>query len=296
MGRMRLILDTDLAMGAPGSDVDDGFALAMAVADPGVDLDLVTTVSGNTDVENATSLTRAVLHRLDRPEIRVVEGADRSLAEGAESNAGVDAMIGPVLARPGEITLVAIGPLTNVALAIRAEPRFLRSLASLVIMGGVFSSRPSRPGLPGEFNVWSDPEAAQLVLDADVPARWVGLDVTRQVRLTRSEAAEMAASSGEFESFAGQYCLGWIDHLAEQGDDTGSCALHDPLAVAVVTRSDLVAFEPVRLTVGRGEAERGAMTVDRSSGSANAQIGVEVDAAGFRAHFRALLRKLDQTG
>lgn len=290
------MLDTDLAMGAPGSDVDDGFALAMALADPGIELRLVTTVSGNTNVENATTLTHDLLHKLGRTAVPVARGADRPLSSGADDNAAVEAMTAEILDHPGEVTLVAIGPLTNVALALRAEPRLAPALFSLVIMGGVFADAPSRAGLPGEFNVWNDPEAARFVLEAGITARWVGLDVTRQVRLTRAEAAQMAASASAFESLAGEYSLGWIDHLAEQGDDTNSCALHDPLAVAVVTQPDLVRFETVRLSVSLAASERGAMTVDRATDTRNAQIGVDVDPDGFGTHFRALLRELDHRG
>ena len=292
-----VILDTDLAMGEPGSEVDDGFALVMALADPGIDLRLITTVYGNTDVDSATTLSSGLLRRLDRESVPVVRGADRALGAGATTpNPAVDAMIDLVLADPHEITLVPIGPLTNVALAIRLEPRFAPALAQLVIMGGVFSGGPVRPEMPGEFNVWNDPEAAQVVLDAPVTARWVGLDVTRRVRLGRDEAVEMAASRHPFEAFAGAYTVGWIDHLAATPDehghpdeDPGSCPLHDPLAVAVVTRPELVRFVPARLRVGVGTGDRGMMTVAGSP--PNALVGRDVDVAAFRAHFASLMAR-----
>ena len=291
-----VILDTDLAMGEPGSEVDDGFALAMALADPDIDLRLITTVFGNTDVDSATTLSSGLLRRLDRATIPVVRGAGRALGAGATSNPAVDAMIDLVLAAPHEITLVPIGPLTNVALAIRREPRFAPALAQLVIMGGVFSGGPLRPDMPGEFNVWNDPEAAQVVLDAPLTARWVGLDVTRRVRLGRDEAVEMAASRRPFEAFAGEYTAAWIDHLAATADEhghpdenPGSCPLHDPLAVAVVTRPELVRFEPARIQVGVGTGDRGMMTVAGSP--PNALVGRDVDAAAFREHFTSLMAR-----
>ncbi len=290
-----VVLDTDLAMGAPGSDVDDGFALAMALADPGIDLRLVTTVNGNTDVDTATELSHGLLARLGRPRVAVVRGASRSLSAGAEANPAVDAMIELVLAAPGVITLVAIGPLTNVALAIRAEPRIVSALAGLVIMGGRFTGGILRPEMPGEFNVWNDPEAAQIVLNAPIVARWVGLDVTQRVRLSRTEAEEMASSDHAFEAFAGEYSVAWINHISG-GDveEPDSCALHDPLAVAVLTRPELVEFRPVRLSVGLGAGERGVMTVDESS-TPNALIGLDVDSAAFGRHFRELLARADRS-
>ena len=104
------------------------------------------------------------------------------------------ALVQQALAAPGELTLIAVGPLTNVALAMRLDPQFAASLKQLVIMGGVFLGRTNTAGMPGEFNIWSDPEAAQIVLDSGIQATWVGLDVTRRVTLSRGEASAMADS------------------------------------------------------------------------------------------------------
>ena len=317
-----VILDTDLAMGAPGSDIDDGFALAMAVADPALDLRLITTVNGNTDVDTATVLTLELLHRIGRTEIPVHRGADRPLLRPRSTQGSVPdgvrrrapepgpapmALVQQVLAAPGELTLIAVGPLTNVALAMRLEPRFAASLKQLVIMGGVFLGRTNAAGMPGEFNVWSDPEAAQIVLDSGIQATWVGLDVTRRVRLSRAEASAMADSERAFESFAGEYSVAWIDHLGGNGDEQASCALHDPLAVAATSRPDLLTFEPAYLEVETGDRFRGAILTDLGSRShhlnseddgiaighsPNALVAVDVDADGFTAHFRDLISRL----
>lgn len=111
----RIILDTDLAMGAPGSDIDDGFALALALADPGIVVDLVTTVGGNSDVVTSTRLARELLEVLGRGDVPVVQGAPADEAAAAE-------IVRRVRAEPGELTVVAIGPLTNVARALALDP------------------------------------------------------------------------------------------------------------------------------------------------------------------------------
>jgi purine nucleosidase len=133
----RIILDTDLAMGAPGSDIDDGFALALAHADPEIELELITTVNGNTDVESATILTGELVRRLGIENVPIVKGAAAaythpeilrvpagnvtalrdSVPKPAPGYAAV-AIAEHIMANPGEITLVAIGPLTNVAAAL----------------------------------------------------------------------------------------------------------------------------------------------------------------------------------
>ena len=315
----RIILDTDLAMGAPGSDIDDGFALALAHADPGLRLDLVTTVAGNTDVESATLLTAELARRLGL-DVPVVKGAAAALvrpqvvrtpAEHVEALRGSVAPPVPgyaaaaiaehVMAHPGEITVVAIGPLTNVAAALNLEPRLAANVRELVVMGGAFlRTMPSRR-MPGEFNVWSDPEAAQAVLRSGVPQRWVGLDVTLQVRLTRDHARRLAAGGTAFGRFAGEATTAWIDHVAAENPgsevDRDSCPMHDPLAVAVVTRPDLVTTREVAVEVVTGEGPaRGVLLTDlRESADpppANARVATAVDVDGFLEHFLSLVGDL----
>ena len=311
-----VILDTDLAMGAPGSDIDDGFALALAVADPEIDLRLVTTVNGNTDIDSATALTADLLDRLGATDIPLYRGATRPLLRPAErrgrlpggtavreprSGHAVTAMIEVVRASPGELALIAIGPLTNVALAMLLAEDFAAQLGSLVIMGGVFTEVTGHAEMPGEFNVWSDPAAARIVLQSGVVATWVGLDVTRRVRLDRTTAGVMAAEDHRFTSYAGEYSLAWIDHLA-QTEDTDSCALHDPLAVAAVTQPDLLTFRDAHLDVQLDGVARGVLVADwlraashhggEAPRAANARVAVDVDAEGFRQHFTEALRRL----
>lgn len=312
-----LLLDVDLAMGAPGSDIDDGFALALAVADPALDLRLVTTVNGNTDVHTATALTAELLDRLDAHATPVHQGATRALLH-PQSRTGelpqgltmreprpehaVTALVEAVMASPGQLTLVAVGPLTNVALATLLQPQFAASLAALVIMGGVFAGSTGSTDMPGEFNVWSDPEAARIVLQSGIRATWVGLDVTRQVRLTRSTASMMSRDPRPFVAFAGIYSLAWIDHLAA-GEDLGvdSCALHDPLAVAAVRRPDLLTLAEAHLQVQLDGVARGVMVAERAASGAartpsgrepNARIAVAVDADGFSRYFHDCLGRL----
>ena len=308
---LRVILDTDLAMGQPGSDIDDGFALALAVADPDISLELVTTVNGNTHVDNATRLTLELLERLGA-DVPVVRGASAPLVRRAPRSPddaetvwppGADpsgrrlshaamAIIERAMAEPGELTVVGIGPLTNLALALSLEPRLAGAVREVVVMGGVYLGTTNVAGLPGEWNFWVDPDAAAIVLASGVPLRLVGLDVTRRVRMSRDDAAELAASGGEFGGFAAACATGWIDHLERTtpgDDDLGSCALHDPLAMAVVARPELVSWRPAYVTVETGsDRTRGVAVADLLSEadppSPNCRIGVDVDAAEFRRY------------
>lgn len=318
----RVILDTDLAMGAPGSDIDDGFALALAHLEPGIDLELITTVNGNTDVESATLLSLVLAEKLgiDAP---VVRGAANGLltpqrrrvpaptvlglAGGQRPSPGYAAveMVRRVRESPGEITIVAIGPLTNVALAITLDEQFAASVAEIVIMGGTFFGHNHQTGMPGEFNVHVDPEAAATVLRSGARQRWVGLDVTRRVRLTREDAKTLAETGpGTFGDFAGEYTTAWIDFQQSRnpGDplESDSCAMHDPLAVAAVTHPELLTWRPAFVSVVTGESvARGVMVSDMLSGvnppPANCQIAETVDAPAFLSYFLGALSAAGST-
>jgi purine nucleosidase len=306
----RILLDTDLAMGAAGSDIDDGFALALALADPDIQVDLVTTVGGNSDVDTSTRLTLELLERVDRADVPVLRGAGMPLdprwRRTSTSGAEVDdasptrrrhaatALVDKVMAEPGELTIVAIGPLTNVALALMLEPRVAEAVHEIVVMGGVYLKHTNVAAMPGEYNFWCDPDAAASVLASGAPLRLVGLDVTEQVRLTRQHTAKMRASDRAFATFAGECADGWIDHQtrvkAHDEREHDSCALHDPLAVAVVTHPDLVTWRPAHVAVETtSPLTRGVAVADlglwEHAPAPNAQVAVGVDAEGFMAYF-----------
>src|SRR3954452_18454918 len=298
----RILLDTDLGMGQPGSDIDDGFALALALAEPDLSLELVTTVNGNTDVDRATRLTAELLQRLGR-DVEVVRGAGKPLLRSSPSSPigaprfeppGAEvrpvhaavAIVERVMREPGELTVVAIGPLTNVALALALEARLADAVQEIVVMGGVYLGHTGVAAMPGEFNFWVDPDAAAVVLDSGAPLRLVGLDVTRRVRLDRADAERLRGWRNPFASFAADCADQWIDHLERTtpGDDwdRGSCALHDPLAVAAVSRPDLVVWRSACVTVERGsDTTRGVVITDLLGSDdppvANCSIAVDVD-------------------
>lgn len=321
MAPTRIILDTDLSMGA-GADVDDGFALALAHADPNIQLDLVTTVNGNTDVESATILTGVLMDRLN------VNAQDTPLVRGAETpmmysekrripaahvsamkntarqpvpgKYAALAMVEHIMANPGEITVVAIGPLTNIATAILLEPRIKTAVKELVIMGGVFFGSMYSHNKPGEFNVFTDPEAARAVLYSGISQRWIGLDVTLQVRLTMEDADSLKKSPSKFAQFAGQASATYIDYQAVRfpgRPKMTSVPMHDPLAVACVSKPELCEYRDMAVDIVTGDVKsRGMMIGDRlelpDPPKPNCRVAVGVNAEEFRNHFLSFMQTL----
>ena len=305
--RIAMILDVD-------TGVDDALALAYAVNRPDIDLVAVTTVAGNVDIARATDNTRRVLAHLGRADVPVHRGASRPLARahrpasyahGHDGLAGVrlpdatrslDVTPGPAtiirLARehPGELTLVAVGPLTNVAIALNVEPRVAEWIPRLVVMGGAFGT-PGNITRFAEYNIWEDPDAAAQVFAAPFgEITLIGLDVTMQVGFARTMAAELAA----------RHVLSPAADLAvrvsqQTWDERGldHLWLHDPLAVAVAAEPDLVGCsEDAIEVVVAGEAE--GQTIVTGPGKLNIARSVDID--GFLGRFHSAIGAEGVTG
>jgi inosine-uridine nucleoside N-ribohydrolase len=282
---VKVILDCDPGNGFPGADIDDGLALGLILRSPELELLAVTVVAGNVPVDMGVRSGLAVLETAgaDTPLYR---GAERPLLEDpapwrahmegrgrselaasmwtgigsprptrkATPGGAAEAIIRLVDQHPGEVTIIAVGPLTNVASAILLDPELPRKVARFVIMGGGFGV----PNKPQELNFGYDPEAARIVVTAGAPTTLVPLDTTLKTGLTLTENARLTASSDPLANMLGRTCEPWIKYISATRKRTG-CALHDPLAVAVILDPSLVTISTVpvdvelvgRLTRGR---------------------------------------------
>jgi purine nucleosidase len=295
--RLPVVLDVD-------TGTDDALALAYAVASPRIELVAVTTVAGNVDVGKTTANTLAVLDWLGAGDVPVHRGASRPLArphrdasyfhdEGGLGGArlpkstrsigadkGPAALIRLARQRPGELTLVALGPLTNLAIALNVEPELPDLLKSVVVMGGAYTV-PGNTTPAAEFNILVDPEAADQVFRAPFPhLTAVGLDVTEQVALTRDDwdAVNEASSLPRPASLLREVGRSAFSTL---GHDRFS--LHDPLSVAVAIDPTLIAVRDLAIAVNTVEPELGRT---RITGPGNIRVAESVDAQRALADFR----------
>jgi inosine-uridine nucleoside N-ribohydrolase len=303
----RIILDTDI-----GTDVDDCLALALVLGSPELRLEAVTCVYG--DVALRAQMVLKLLRLAGRPEVPVALGAGAPLLgrvpvywaghegvgllaadEGPGGGAAVPHTDEPAhhliartaLAAPGEIHLVAIGPLTNVALAFLSEPRLAGSLAGLTVMGGAVRGLggPESLGLAlAEHNIKCDPEAAQIVFGAGARLNVVPLDVTTRVRVAAGAPERIAGGSGGARG--GDFRAAVARQLALYPPFVrrGWTHVHDPLAVATVVDPGLVTRRPLRLDVELESRLAAGATLARlptAALPANAGVAVDVDAPRF---------------
>jgi purine nucleosidase len=284
--------------------IDDALALILALKSPEVQVLGITTVAGNAPVEMTSANARCVLEYMNAGGIPVAMGAANPLnhpLEDALSYHGPDGLgecglpspklklypakawdflARSVLDAPGEVTLLATGPLTNVAYAFELHPELPELLAALVLMGGAYSLTPYGKGNQtpfAEFNIWQDPEAAHMVFNSGADIFAVGLDVSmdpaaclnsqhlEQIKTRHTPAAHLAAQLVEYEV---KY--------------HGCCSMHDPLALAMLLDASLLDFTSTKVeVVGGNDWDRGVTRILPSGSSQLIHIASAVDGPPF---------------
>lgn len=253
----RIIIDTD-----PG--VDDALTFLLALASAEIKLEALTTVHGNTGIENTTRNALAVLE-LAKAKIPVAQGTSRPLlvplhksGDEVHGQSGigdsklpqplskpvdqhaVDYLIERVLAEPGELTIFPIGPMTNLALAIRKEPRFAKAVKELIIMGG--SIRAGGNITPAaEFNIHADPHAAHIVFHSGIPITLIPLDATYKCLLMSEDIDRLNKIKSPIARFVRDATAIYMEFYKKYEGFKG-CALHDPLTLAVIFAPELFTF------------------------------------------------------
>jgi len=286
-------LDTDI-----GTDVDDAVALGLALRSPEIELVGVSTVYG--DVGLRSRMVLKLLQAAGREDVPVYSGATEPIMrerpvywagwegegllapEDAELKPrpehAVPALVKAVNERPGEITLVTVGPMTNAALAFALDSELAGKLKGLVVMGGAVRIGEDGLKLPvAEHNLACDPEAAALCFRSGAPTVMVGLDVTTRVWVDRA-AVERIRQGGDLGRAVGTQLELYLGHVSR--DYTW---MHDPLALSYVIRPELLELVPAEVRVEtRSEVAAGASWVRHSEGS-RTQVAVGVDSDAFVA-------------
>ena len=293
-----IILDCD-----PG--IDDALAIAYAAGHPAIELAGITTVAGNVGLAKTTANALAVASFIGSPGVPVTAGCAAPLlrqsreaahvhgesglggavlpAPGHQAADGhaVDFIVSTIAAAPGEITLVATGPLTNIALALRREPRLAQWVRDFVIMGGSAGRGNVTPA--AEFNIWADPEAAAIVFGAGWTVRMIGLDVTLRARAT----AEVQEQMREFGRLGADLLLPALSRYADSHNTArGEPPVHDVCAVVSVVSPEVFGYTPAwvqvettgRLTSGMTVTDFSPVATAAAGGGVHAAVGGEVNA------------------
>lgn len=339
----RVIIDTD-----PG--VDDAFALLLAMRSPELKIEGITPVSGNVPLELTLPNALRMVEIAGRTDIPVAAGAKGPLTRRLVTAAyvhGENGLAGAVFPdpktkpvsepapdfirmtvrkHPGEITLITIGPLTNVAMALNMDPDLTGMIPRIVMMGGSLSGGNITPA--AEFNIYVDPEAARVVFQSGIPITMVGLDVTRKTGLTDEHVRRLESAQNPVSQAAANIAHHAIQHYREAGFLVDP-NMHDSLAVAaflnpsllkwkeyyvdVETSGELTAGETLGYSPTAGDLRRSAeaekkaaqtMTIRGSAPTlattktssvlrdhfvANTRVAMDVDSAGF---FELLIGRL----
>jgi purine nucleosidase len=308
----RIIIDTD-----PG--VDDAHAILMAFAHPGARVEAITTVAGNVGLERTTANACIILDVLgedvpvypgcagplvaasDQGDAAHVHGSDGLGNAGfppssrrAQAEHGASALVRLASESPGEITLVAIGPLTNLAVALKLDPSLPAKFKKLVVMGGAIHSRGNTRNVSAEFNIYSDPEAAHIVFSTWPRLTLISWETTMQHGLSPDLLARwfaLGTPRSEFFRRTNEQIIGYITSVL------GRTMLFAPdgLAMAVALEPELVTsagehFVSVEL---HGQHTRGQTTVDwlnMSRRAANVEVILGVDHDRFTGLLENALR------
>ena len=298
----RIIIDTDIG-------IDDALALILALKSKELQLEAVTTVSGNVHVDKCTKNALIILELMHRKHVPVAKGASKPLsrelhtAEHVHGKDGLgdsglpepkiksidknaaDVIIEKVTGNPGEIALVPIGPLTNIALALQREPQVAEKVREIVLMGGAYGVSPYGYGnvTPvAEFNIFTDPEAATIVFESGAEITAIGLDITNDpdTLMTQGDLEKI----GKVNAIAARIVMkitGKLLDFNERRTGHRAMAIHDAVAVSYLLCPNLFTVKEYRVSIEtKGEFTVGQTVTDRRIGISDVGPGI----SGSSAH------------
>jgi inosine-uridine nucleoside N-ribohydrolase len=302
---VRVIIDADPGNGVAGADIDDSLAIGLALRSPEIQLEAITVVGGNVPVDLAVDCAYALLDAAGATHVPVHRGAQNPLVQDPihwrtrlntrrddpavqrlwadiapprpqsdrlHPTPAAQALVEAVDAAPGEITVVGIGPMTNIATAMLIDPEWARKVGKLVLMAGAFDM----PNVLHELNAAYDPEATHLVLASAAPVTLIPLDVTTKTFMRVHDLDRLDGSTSELGRFLGEQCRPWVTWLADAFGIDG-CALHDPLALAAALDPTLVRTRTASVGVElHGTLTRGRLVAWDADNAEILQAGLQL--------------------
>ncbi len=264
MNQKRIILDTD-----PG--IDDSLAILLALASPEISLEGLSVVHGNSSTEQGTINALSVLELAKASHIPVYQGCDLPLVQPSllapethgeqgigyaklpaplgqpKGQKGSDYLVEKIMSSPGEITLVAIGPLTNIALAIRQEPRIVENVKEVFIMGGAIRHEGNTTPL-SEFNTYVDPHAAHIVFHSGMPITLTPLDVTYQCIFLKDDLNRLLKIDSPITKFIADATRFYMEFHDEYQSIEG-CVINDPMTLALTFMPEICDYQELYVDV-----------------------------------------------
>lgn len=295
----KVIIDVD-------TGIDDALALIVGVKSKKLDILGVTTVAGNIPVDLSTLNTLRVLKLLEREDIEIYEGAskpiDRNIkfqdsvhgeggiagqlkdmkTKGKNEINAVEYIINEINNFPGEITLIMLGPLTNLALVLEKDPNIVEKIKEVYIMGGAVRV-PGNVTPVSEFNFYVDPESAYKVLHSGLNIKLIGLDVTNEARLIEEDLENIDGES-EYGSFLINISNAYIERSSLNRKDR-SCAMHDPLVVAACIDEEMLKYEKCFVDIEYSSRISDGQSIGylgRKGYTPNVELAVSLDKDKFR--------------
>lgn len=287
-----IIIDTD-----PG--IDDAIALALAIKCENLDIKLVSTVSGNVGIENTTRNALDLLEYFGRPDIKVAKGSSRPLisefVDGSSyhgfgglgnvklpesKNKAIENAIfqmkETILNNKEKISIVALGPLTNISLLLKVYPEVKNNISNIVLMGGALARGNMSPLV--EFNIGADPEAAKIVFNSDIPLAMLGLEMADNARINEDDLKNI-------DNKIGKFCYKILSDY-KGGKEGKMASIYDATAIAYISNPSLFEVKKVFVDIEtKGEYTRGASIVDLNGvygKKANTIVAVKIYENKFR--------------
>ncbi|MEI7792871.1 MAG: nucleoside hydrolase [Candidatus Berkelbacteria bacterium] len=307
--KMRVIIDTD-----PG--VDDAMAILMILAAPNIEVLAITTVAGNSTIENVSKNAKYILDIAGRSDIPIYVGGacplkkqlitadvhgqtglgniDLSKMDGATSEISASEKLAELIeSNPDQITILALGPLTNIAMVLLSNKDLQNKVMQLVMMGGAIDV-PGNKSAFAEFNFFVDPEAAKIVFESNLPKALVPLDLCNQVIMQESDIAKLG--EGKVAKFLRSILTPYALNIGKLEGLNGA-VMYDPLAAYYLT--DEAAFTTREMSIriqAEGELSAGMSVADKSSlptWTPNVRVAMSVDQDKFIQDVYTAIKKLD---